>query len=207
MDKRIQRTHEAIKTAFEDLVTENNNKKITVSLLTKRANINRKTFYLHYDDIEDLKNSYVDEISDSLIDALIQHSIDEYIAHRGLLLDTFANFFVNNRQFYSFVLTNNNYSATARLVQQKVNATMANYLQKYDHCSHSDAIMIVTFITTNMVTMLRLQLTGVIDSSHKNTREWILCLTIEGLTGLGLHVPKNNWRNPAPFSQSVNNHG
>lgn len=204
MDRRVKRTHEAIKTAYEELVLENYDKKITVSLLTKRANINRKTFYLHYDDIEDLKNSYVGEISDSLITALVKHSIDDYIIHRGLLLNTFANFFVDNRQFYSFVLTNNNYSATAGLVQRKVNDTMASYLQRYNSCSRSDAIMIVTFITANMITMLRLQLTGVIDSSQDNIREWILCLTIEGLSGLGLDVPKNNWHNPTPFKLNKN---
>ncbi|BAP86727.1 transcriptional regulator [Paucilactobacillus hokkaidonensis JCM 18461] len=200
MDKRIKRTHDAIKTTFEELVLEDSGKKITVSLLAQRANINRKTFYLHYDDIEDLKNSYVDEISDNLVNALAKHSISNYIANRGLLLDIFANFFIDNRQFYSFVLTNDNYSSIARLVQRKVSATMANYLQKYSHCSKNDAIMITTFITTNMITMLQLHLTGVTDSSRKNTREWIVCLTIEGLQGLGFEIPKNNWHSPTPFS-------
>ncbi len=77
---------------------------------------------------------------------------------------------------------------------------MANYLQKYSHCSKNDAIMITTFITTNMITMLQLHLTGVTDSSRKNTREWIVCLTIEGLQGLGFEIPKNNWHSPTPFS-------
>lgn len=53
-DKRLVRTKKAILIALMQLMTEKDLSQITVTELTVRANINRKTFYLHYDRIEDI---------------------------------------------------------------------------------------------------------------------------------------------------------
>ena len=47
-DRRILRTKKAIREAFLSLLTERPFEDITVSALSERAGINRKTFYLHY---------------------------------------------------------------------------------------------------------------------------------------------------------------
>ena len=59
-DKRAQRTEKAIQEAFERLITTMPLAEITVTRLTQEADINRKTFYLHYTSIEDLLNGRVD---------------------------------------------------------------------------------------------------------------------------------------------------
>ena len=53
-DRRVVRTREALFAAFERLLTEREYAEITVSLLAREADINRKTFYLHYDSIDDM---------------------------------------------------------------------------------------------------------------------------------------------------------
>lgn len=58
MDPRAQRTEEQILKAFDELLREKELSRITVTDLTKRAGICRKTFYLHYSSIDNL----VDEI-------------------------------------------------------------------------------------------------------------------------------------------------
>ncbi len=67
MDLRIQRTKAAIKEAFIELRKSKPIEKITVTELTKLANINKATFYLHYSDIFMLS----DEIEDSVIDEIL----------------------------------------------------------------------------------------------------------------------------------------
>ena len=57
-DPRSQRTEAQIFSAFDELLSEKELSKITVTMLTKRAGISRKTFYLHYGSIDDL----VDEL-------------------------------------------------------------------------------------------------------------------------------------------------
>ena len=57
-DRRVVRTRNAIRQAFFKLVDERDYDKVTVAALAREANIDRKTFYLHYASIDDV----VDEI-------------------------------------------------------------------------------------------------------------------------------------------------
>lgn len=62
IDPRVERTRRAIKDAFRELVCEKDAGRITVKELTERAGINRKTFYLHFETIEELYSALLDDI-------------------------------------------------------------------------------------------------------------------------------------------------
>ena len=53
-DRRVLRTKAKIRDAFFELLGEKEFRRITVSELSARAGINRKTFYVYYMDIDDL---------------------------------------------------------------------------------------------------------------------------------------------------------
>lgn len=74
-DKRIQKTKAAIKDAFESLVEDVEFEKITVSAIAGRANINRKTFYLHYDSVEDLLNSIAEDYSQIAMQKIVEQGL------------------------------------------------------------------------------------------------------------------------------------
>lgn len=69
LDRRQRRSREAIRTAFSELLMEKPYEQITVTEIARRADRDRKTFYLHYGSIEDL----VDE----MIEELVQHDVKE----------------------------------------------------------------------------------------------------------------------------------
>lgn len=54
MDRRITKTKEAIQNAFFQLIEENQTTKITITKIAKTANIDRKTFYTHYNSPTDI---------------------------------------------------------------------------------------------------------------------------------------------------------
>ena len=54
IDRRVLKTRQAIEEALASLILKTDYDKITVSALAKEANINRKTFYLHYDSVDDV---------------------------------------------------------------------------------------------------------------------------------------------------------
>lgn len=66
-DLRVIKTKQAIRKTFEEMVCEMDYDKITVKELTERAMINRKTFYLHYETVDDLLEELQDEIMASFI--------------------------------------------------------------------------------------------------------------------------------------------
>lgn len=53
MDKRVKKTRAAIEKAYFEILAEKGNK-ITVSEIARVANIDRKTFYLHYESVDDI---------------------------------------------------------------------------------------------------------------------------------------------------------
>ena len=62
-DMRITRTREAIRNAFIDMICEMDYEQITIKELTQRAGVNRKTFYLHFDSLDDLLGEMQNEMS------------------------------------------------------------------------------------------------------------------------------------------------
>lgn len=69
-DRRIQKSRRTIKKAFIELLDEKGFGNMSVHDIAERADINRGTFYLHYQDKFDLFGKYVDELLSELISTL-----------------------------------------------------------------------------------------------------------------------------------------
>lgn len=61
-DLRIVKTENAIRSTFREMICEMNYTDITIKELSSRAMINRKTFYLHYDNLDQLLKELQDEV-------------------------------------------------------------------------------------------------------------------------------------------------
>jgi AcrR family transcriptional regulator len=57
-DRRITKTKAAIREAFFSIIKDNKSSKITITDIANRANIDRKTFYLHYDSPEAIMEEF-----------------------------------------------------------------------------------------------------------------------------------------------------
>lgn len=75
-DLRVRKTREAIHRAFQELICEKDYDQITVKELAQRAQINRKTFYLHYDSL--------DELLGELQEELAEHFIRQTVSYRSM---------------------------------------------------------------------------------------------------------------------------
>ena len=71
-DRRFQKNQALIRRAFLDLAKEKDFQKITVADITRRANINRMTFYSHYDTVDDIFTEFVDGMEQALRSGLSQ---------------------------------------------------------------------------------------------------------------------------------------
>ena len=77
-DLRVVKTLETIRRTFREMICEMDYEEITIKELTERAMINRKTFYLHYDTLDDLLRELQDEIVNSFTGQNISyHSLDD----------------------------------------------------------------------------------------------------------------------------------
>ena len=80
-DLRVRKTKEAIRRVFEDMICEMEFEQITVKELTDRALINRKTFYLHYETLDDLLAELQQEIVESFTSQDISYRSMDDIKH------------------------------------------------------------------------------------------------------------------------------
>lgn len=76
-DLRVIKTREAIKSTFEQMVCELTYDQLTVSELASRARISRKTFYMHYQSIDELMEEVV-------VDATVRQFTSRDVSYASL---------------------------------------------------------------------------------------------------------------------------
>ncbi|VHG77378.1 bacterial regulatory s, tetR family protein [Streptococcus pyogenes] len=102
MTKRHTETKAYVKTALTTLLTEQSFETLTVSDLTKKAGINRGTFYLHYTDKFDMMNHFKNDTLDDLYRLLNQAEI--YTDARQVLNQTLS-YLIEHREFITALAT------------------------------------------------------------------------------------------------------
>lgn len=98
-NSRYKISSEKIETAFLTLLLNHNYEEITISEICKKANINRSTFYCHYDDINDLILKIENKFSKTTADIF---NFGERQTHEAFV-DLF-NFVKENKYFYKAFL-------------------------------------------------------------------------------------------------------
>ena len=127
-DRRVVRTRKAIRTAFLHLMQETEYRKITITAIAREADIDRKTFYLHYQSVEDLIDEIVQEEADRIVrtclDSLENSDDGENVValfeqlSLGLAPDLKSAKRVASHAPYDLVLKKLDSSLTASLIEQ-----------------------------------------------------------------------------------------
>lgn len=76
-DLRVRRTIEAIKRSFEEMICEMDYEKIRVTELCQRAMINKKTFYVYYQTLDDLLSELQSELSAGYLERIRDFSLPD----------------------------------------------------------------------------------------------------------------------------------
>lgn len=130
-DKRVIKTKHAIYKAFVELLNEKDINQITITDVAKKANINRKTFYNYYSDINDV----MEEIENLVVAAFIKNiGTVEFTNMADFLTEIFIKFTetVNHDlEFYGLLFKTNNRSflivkivdILKKYVQQRIEET------------------------------------------------------------------------------------
>lgn len=107
VDPRILRTRQLIKDAFIDLLQEMEINKITVNRIAERATINRVTFYLHYNDIQDMLEKMAQEMAEDIEHIMMDPTDDKNSVEDigWLKLRTLLEYIAENAKFYKVVLS------------------------------------------------------------------------------------------------------
>lgn len=105
-NKNALRSVRMLEEAYVELLSEKDPEKITVSDIARKADLNRGTFYAHFDDIHDLERSLTDEMLHRLTAILSEVVNESFLENPRPILDRIGEFLTENRDVIQrFVLT------------------------------------------------------------------------------------------------------
>ncbi|RDZ13376.1 TetR/AcrR family transcriptional regulator [Priestia megaterium] len=144
VDRRILKTRKAIIAAYLSLLEEKNMHAVSVSDITERADINRATFYAHYEDKQYLQEQIIQEILDDLEEAIEIDESGEKSAEFSLTMlhEIFQRMFENiyiHKDFYAVMLGEHGPSVFA----EKLQDIIQTYTKKGLNVVHGDGINLI----------------------------------------------------------------
>ncbi len=120
-----EKTRKIIRNAFSELIMEKQElSKITVTELVNRADINRGTFYNHYDDIYDVANDFEEEVLELFVEPSkeLRNNNDVF-----LFFDDVIKYLKDNENIYRMILS----SKEPLLFLERLNTLLQKNLYEY----------------------------------------------------------------------------
>ncbi|SHK25293.1 hypothetical protein SAMN02745136_02089 [Anaerocolumna jejuensis DSM 15929] len=127
-DRRVIRTKKNIRNAFIQLIGQKELEQVTVTDIANLADIDRKTFYLHYDTVLDVYKDLLNELSDELLLLLNSSKTFDFSAFfKGLnqIMEKDMSFYktIAEKDSYSFLIN----ECTSLLNQKLTQKILSDY--------------------------------------------------------------------------------
>lgn len=120
-DRRVEKTRNAIITAFKEMIIEKDFKQITIKELAERANINRKTFYLHYESMEEILFDLSVELSDQIFESLNEKNFfDPDCYDINILVECIDGIINSNYELTRKIISSDSYRFFSRNIKDLV---------------------------------------------------------------------------------------
>lgn len=146
-DLRYIKTHDLIRATFQEMLLEMEYSKIMIKDLTERARINRRTFYLHYETLDDLLAELQEEMGSHFLEEIkdyqVPHDLDKIV---------FAIFKCaeSNGRLGERILFSAGHSSIGRTLADNVNMQTWQLSERIQTCDPFEQNIIITYLTTNI---------------------------------------------------------
>jgi len=150
VDKRITKSQEAIKRAVIELMSEKNFDHITIQDIADRANVNRGTIYLHYQDKFDLLDKIIEEHINKLR-VLCKSAADMDLDFVESNVGWFE-YFESNYSFFSTLLASSKASSFRNRFKELLTEEMRNDIDRSKVINQEvNEEVLLQFIVTSFV--------------------------------------------------------
>ena len=159
-DKRVVKTRKLIIETFKEMIIEMDYNEITIKELADRANINRKTFYAHFECIEDILAELIEQIAEKLL---------EHLENAGVFSNPSVEVFVKameltlneNLELYKKLIVANSYRFFLRNVKDIIKKSINNAgLTNAVDCNPVELDFICEFIASGLAKIYKMWLEG-----------------------------------------------
>lgn len=134
-DRRVLRTKKNIRQAFLHLLSEKSLSQITVKELSDLADINRKTFYMYYSNIEDIFAELEDELVLKLVHVFEKELFQKEMFDSYSFFENLNRTILEDIDLYRIL---NHSDLLPHLIQRAKNALIEVFFRKYNMSADSD---------------------------------------------------------------------
>lgn len=134
-DRRVLRTKKNIRQAFLHLLSEKSLSQITVKELSNLADINRKTFYMYYSNIEDIFAELEDELVLKLVHVFEKELFQKEMFNSYSFFENLNRTIQEDIGLYRIL---NHSDLLPHLIQRAKNALIEVFFRKYNISADSD---------------------------------------------------------------------
>lgn len=153
MDRRIQKSRQAIMEAFVSLLGEKGFEKMTINDIADRANVNRGTVYLHFTDKFDLRDQCIETYLQQLAESCLPEGDMTPVSSRQLLLQSFE-FLKAHAAIYSILMTGKGNPVFRERMMDFMRQGITDFLSNYGIPSAVSKEVEVQFLTAAAVGLM-----------------------------------------------------
>ncbi len=151
-DRRSRKSEQAIEDSFFELIKEYDISKISVTKICQRADINRSTFYAHYEDLNHFLDSLEYKMADILYDCTRQYHYDQ---DSGAFMEAIFQNMAENKTLFSYLFREESSGLSKKILMERLMAqTIPIWCRKSD-VTKEQAKMIFIFIYEGMSAVLK----------------------------------------------------
>ena len=148
-DLRVVKTKAAIHRVFKEMICEMDYDKITVKELAERAMIDRKTFYLHYETIDDLLHEFQDEIVESFVSQNVSYESMDDIRR---IIRYFYEFAEKMPEVNERLLCSGSYAVVGEQINARIMAHQAKrYTGAFSRNLYEDSLVFAYFAANTTI--------------------------------------------------------
>jgi len=173
MDRRARYTRMVLKQSLLELMKERPISKISVKELCEKADVNRTTFYAHYNDIEELLKQIEEELFE-IIKQSLEHGLGEESVS-AMLMDILTGIKDNGELCKVLFSQYGDQSCLADILKFAHDKTIKTWKHLSPDISNSDMEKLYLFFSSGSVAMIR---------------EWVLNGMVESTASIALFIDR-----------------
>lgn len=135
-NRNARRSVRLLKEALVELLVESPYDRISVSDVTRRADLNRGTFYAHFDDMDDLLRSVLDDFAEAVSRIVNNADVAGTFENPMPLLEKIGSYLEQNRTLFRQIAESSGRQSLILslegIVKQKVREHVTDYIAKSD---------------------------------------------------------------------------
>lgn len=152
-DRRIGKTKKSICDAIISLLEEKDVSQITVKELAERANINRKTFYMHYTSIKEVFDEIEDEFIEKLLGVLNKYNFTQAQLDHYAFFSSLSSLINEDFDFYQKLARVNSYDFLFVKIKKILKDKIVEELSEKLNASHEMFNLYAEFGASGIISM------------------------------------------------------